>query len=268
MDNRPIGVFDSGVGGLTVLKEMVRELPGEDIVYLGDTARVPYGIESKGTVIQYFFEAVAFLLTKNVKAVVIACNTVSALAMEEAQKEFDIPIIGVIKPGIKATVEAIKNSRIGLIATEGTIKSQAYQMGVKNLLPTSEIIAIPCPPFVSIVEEGLENTEEAYRVIQKQLSDLKDQDIDALILGCTHFPVLQPIIREILGDRVIMIDPAYETARETDRMLRELNIQSGNQDGGRWRFYASHGTAKFRRVASNILGMDTGVVKRVEIGDI
>jgi len=268
MDNRPIGVFDSGVGGLTVLKEMVRELPGEDIVYLGDTARVPYGIESKGTVIQYFFEAVAFLLTKNVKAVVIACNTVSALAMEEAQREFDIPIIGVIKPGIKATVEAIKNSRIGLIATEGTIKSQAYQMGVKNLLPTSEIIAIPCPPFVSIVEEGLENTEEAYRVIQKQLSDLKNRHIDSLILGCTHFPVLQPIIKKVLGDEVIMIDPSYETARETSRLLRKWNILSNNQVRGRCKFYVSDGTEKFKKVGSNILGMDIGSVEKVEIGGI
>ncbi len=162
MDERPIGVFDSGIGGLTVLKEIMELLPGEDIVYFGDTARIPYGTRSKETVIKYFFQSVKFLLTKDIKAIVIACNTASALAMEEAQEAFEIPMLGVIEPGAKAAVSATKNSIIGVIGTEGTINSQAYQRKIRKLLPSAEIVGIPCPLFVPIVEEGWESTDVAY----------------------------------------------------------------------------------------------------------
>ena len=161
MDNRPIGVFDSGIGGLTVLKEIVEQLPGEDIVYFGDTARIPYGTRSKETVVKYFLQSARFLLTKEIKAIIIACNTASALAMEEAKKVFDIPLIGVIDPGAKAAVSSTKNSNIGVIGTEGTINSGSYQKKIRRMIHSSEIIGISCPLFVPIVEEGWENSDVA-----------------------------------------------------------------------------------------------------------
>ena len=268
MDNRPIGVFDSGVGGLTVLREVIEELPEEDIVYLGDTARTPYGTRSKEVIIEYSIETIKFLLTKDVKAVIIACNTVSALAMQEVQMEFNIPIIGVIEPGIRAAVGVTRNSRIGLIATEGTIRSQVYQRGLKELLPNSEVIDVSCPSFVSIVEGGLENTNEAEEIIRKHLSELKEQQIDSLILGCTHFPVLRPVIGRVLGNGVLMIDPAHETAKMAHKILEESDIISDRADCGRYNFYVSGDPVKFRRIGSNILGRDIESIEKVKISDI
>src|SRR5690606_6370743 len=183
MDNRPIGVFDSGIGGLTVLKVITEQMPGEDIIYFGDTARIPYGTRSKETVIKYFLQSVRFLLTKNIKAIIVACNTASALAMEEAQKEYDLPIIGVVEPGAKAAVAATKNYKIGVIGTEGTINSQAYQKKIRKLLPSAEIIGVACPLFVPIVEEGWENSDVAYMTARKYLIELKEHNIDTLVLG-------------------------------------------------------------------------------------
>ena len=179
MDNRPIAVFDSGIGGLTVLKEIIEQLPGEDIVYLGDTARIPYGSRSKETVIKYVREAIDFLLTKDIKAIVIACNTATALALEEMKEEFkDIPIIGVVEPGALAAATSTKNNIIGVIGTDGTINSLAYQRSIRKHLPRAEIIGVPCPLFVPIVEEGWENSDVAYIASQKYLLELKEHNID------------------------------------------------------------------------------------------
>ena len=232
MDDRPIGVFDSGIGGLTVLKEIMEQLPGEDIVYFGDTARIPYGTRSKETVIKYFFQSVRFLLTKEIKAIVIACNTASALAMEEAQKVFDIPIIGVIDPGAKAAVSSTKNATIGVIGTEGTINSGAYQRKIRRMLPSAEIIGISCPLFVPIVEEGWESTDVAYITAQRYLLELKEHNVDSLVLGCTHYPALRYTIDKVLGDKVTLINPAYEAAKAAKIMLKEQNLLSQKLDGG------------------------------------
>ncbi|NLJ99259.1 MAG: glutamate racemase [Tissierellia bacterium] len=268
MDNRPIGVFDSGIGGLTVLKEVMEQLPGEDIVYFGDTARIPYGSRSKETVIKYFLESVTFLLTKKIKAIVIACNTASALAMEEARKVFDIPMIGVIDPGARAAVGATRNSKIGVIGTEGTINSQAYQKKIRRMLPMAEIIGISCPLFVPIVEEGWENTDVAYITAQKYLLELKEHNIDSLILGCTHYPALRYTIGKVFEDKVTMINPAYETAKATKIMLKELDLISNKLDGGKCSFYVSDDPEKFKRIGGNILRKEIAPIEKVEIEDI
>ena len=239
MDNRPIGVFDSGIGGLTVLKEVIEQLPGEDIIYFGDTARIPYGTRSKETVIKYFLQSVRFLLTKDIKIIVVACNTASALALEEALKVFNVPMIGVIDPGAKAAASTTKNNTIGIIGTEGTINSQSYQRKLRKMLPNGEIIGISCPLFVPIVEEGWENTDVAYITAQKYLLELKEHNIDSLVLGCTHYPALRYTISKVLGDNVTLVNPAYETAKATKKMLEEQNLLSQSIDGGKCNFYVS-----------------------------
>lgn len=268
MDNRPIGVFDSGIGGLTVLKEIVEQLPGEDIVYFGDTARIPYGTRSKETVIKYFFQSVRFLLTKEIKAIVIACNTASALAMEEAQKVFEIPIIGVIEPGAKAAVSTTKNSTIGVIGTEGTINSGSYQRKIRKLLPSAEIIGISCPLFVPIVEEGWESTDVAYITAQKYLLEIKEHNVDSLVLGCTHYPALRYTLNKVLGDKVTLVNPAYETAKATKAMLKEQNLLSQKLDGGSSNFFVSDDPEKFKRIGGNILRKEIASVQKVNIENL
>ncbi|WP_025640552.1 glutamate racemase [Schnuerera ultunensis] len=268
MDDRPIGVFDSGIGGLTVLKEIMEQLPGEDIVYFGDTARIPYGTRSKETVIKYFFQSVRFLLTKEIKAIVVACNTASALAMEEAQKVFDIPILGVIEPGAKAAVSATKNSVIGVIGTEGTINSQSYQRKIRKMLPSAEIIGIPCPLFVPIVEEGWENTDVAFITAKKYLLELKEHNIDSLVLGCTHYPALRYTINKVLGDKVTMVNPAYETAKAGKIMLKEKKLLSNRLDGGKCDYYVSDDPEKFKRIGGNILRREIASVQKVNIENL
>ena len=268
MDNRPIGVFDSGIGGLTVLKEVVEQLPGEDIVYFGDTARIPYGTRSKETVIKYFFQSVRFLLTKDIKAIIIACNTASALAMEESLKVFDIPMIGVIDPGAKAAVSATKNRSIGVIGTEGTINSQSYQRKLRRMLPTGEIIGISCPLFVPIVEEGWENSDVAYITAKKYLLELKEHNIDSLVLGCTHYPALRYTIGKVLGDKVTLVNPAYETAKAAKIMLKEQKLLSSKIDEGKCTFYVSDDPEKFKRIGGNILRKEIASIQKVNIENL
>ena len=265
MDNRPIAVFDSGIGGLTVLKEIMEQLPGEDIVYFGDTARIPYGTRSKETVIKYVIQSFKFLMTKNVKAIVIACNTATALAMEEAQKEFNIPIIGVVDPGAKASVTVTKNNIIAVIGTEGTINSNAYQQRIRKLLPSSEIIGVACPLFVQIVEEGWENSDVAYLAAKKYLLELKEHNIDTLILGCTHYPALRYTIGKVLGNQVELVNPAYETAKSTKEVLKEEGLLNEKLDGGIYKYYVSDDPDKFKRVGGNMIRKEIGLVEKVNI---
>lgn len=265
MDNRPIGVFDSGIGGLTVLKEIMEQLPGEDIIYFGDTARIPYGTRSKETVIKYVIESFNFLMTKDIKAIVIACNTASALAMEDAKKRFDLPIIGVVEPGAKAAINCTKNNSIGIIGTEGTINSNSYQREIRKLLPMAEIIGVSCPLFVPIVEEGWENSDVAYVATQKYLLELKEHNIDTLVLGCTHYPALRYTIGKVLGDKVTLVNPAYETARLTKNILKEKGLLNEKIDGGIYKYYVSDAPDKFQRVGGNIIRKEIGVVEKAVI---
>ena len=220
----PIGVFDSGVGGLTVAREIMRQIPNERIVYFGDTARVPYGSKSKETVTKYSRQIIRFLQTENVKAIVIACNTASAFALDTMQKEFDLPIIGVVKPGAKMAAQTTKNGKVGLIGTEGTIRSGVYAEFIKSFKPDVEVIGKACPLFVPLVEEGMWHDTITDQMAQRYLEGLKQQDIDTLIMGCTHYPLLRSTIQKTMGEHVNLVNPAYETAIELKNVLERESL--------------------------------------------
>jgi glutamate racemase len=252
----PIGVFDSGVGGLTVAREIMRQLPNEKIVYFGDTARVPYGSKSKNTIIRYSRQIIRFLQTKGVKAIVIACNTASAMALEEIQSEVDIPIIGVIKPGAKTAIEMTKNGRIGVIGTEATIRSDIYKNIICEKNPAVTVLGKPCPLFVPLVEEGWTKDTVTLEVAKRYLECFKKEDIDTLVLGCTHYPLLRNIIGEVMGEGVTLVNPAYETAVSLGRLLEEMQLAAGNEhryEGHMYEFYVSDTADKFKTFANSIL---------------
>lgn len=269
MDKRPIGVFDSGIGGLTVLKELNRELPEEGIIYLGDTARVPYGIRSPETVRRYSFENTAFLVSKGIKMLIVACNTASAISLEGIRERFKIPVLGVISPGARAAVIATKNKRIGVIGTEATINSDAYTKHIKTLAPDMEVIGIPCPLFVPLVEEGLNDDEIARLVAKRYLQGLKESGIDTLVLGCTHYPLLKGIISEVVGKDIVLIDSAIETAKEARRMIEVLGIGNtiGNTKGNPIRkFFVTDSPERFKRVGERFLQKAIEDIEKVNIG--
>ena len=198
----PIGVFDSGVGGLTVAREISRQLPYENIVYFGDTARVPYGSKSQNTIIRFSEQIIRFLRTKQVKAIVIACNTASALALDAVKDEFDLPIIGVVIPGARAAVEATTNGKVGVVGTEATVQSGMYTKVIQGMNPKIEVIEKACPLFVPLVEEGFKEHIVTREIIEYYLESMRNTDIDAMILGCTHYPLLRSKIREYMGDNL------------------------------------------------------------------
>ncbi|RKD33482.1 glutamate racemase [Thermohalobacter berrensis] len=270
MDNRPIGVFDSGIGGLTVLKEIMEQLPDEDIIYFGDTARIPYGTRSKETVIKYSFQCIKFLLSKNIKAIVVACNTASAIALDEAVKAFDIPIIGVIEPGAKAALSSTKNKKIGVIGTSGTINSEAYQTRIRNMDKSMEVIGVSCPLFVQIVEEGWEDTDIAKMTAEKYLLDLKEHNVDTLVLGCTHYPILRYTLSKVMGDNVTLVNPAFETAKAVKEMLREKNLLNNKkiEEKPTYSFYVSDDPEKFRRIGGNFLRKEIRNIQKVDIENL
>ena len=225
--NAPVGVFDSGVGGLTVAREIMRQLPGERIIYFGDTARVPYGSKSKDTIVRYSRQIIRFLCTKGVKAIVIACNTASAYALEAVSAESDLPIIGVIDAGARTAVSATRNGKIGVIGTEGTIGSGIYTEVMKKLRPDIEVVGKPCPLFVPLVEEGLLHDSVTDEIASRYLSVLKGIYIDTLVLGCTHYPLLRSTLQRLMGDEVTLVNPAYETALELRELLEKKGLSRG-----------------------------------------
>lgn len=268
--NNPIGVFDSGVGGLTVAREIMRQLPGEDLVYFGDTARVPYGSKSKNTVLKYSRQIVRFLRTKEVKAIVVACNTASALALDEIAAEIDIPIIGVVKPGAKMAVETTKTGNVGVIGTESTIKSGIYNDYIRELNPDITVVSKACPLFVPLVEEGLLEDRVTDDIVARYLQEMKEYHVDALVLGCTHYPLIRNTIGRIMGDRVTLVNPAYETARELKELLQEkdlLNDETHRLGEEQYRFFVSDGAEKFKIFANSIIKYGILSAKVVPIED-
>ncbi len=254
--NAPIGVFDSGVGGLTVVREIMRQIPNEKIIYFGDTARVPYGSKSKDTVTRFSEQIVRFLRTFQVKTIVAACNTVSAYALDVLEKDTDVPIIGVVKPGAKTAMEATKNRRIGVIATEATIGSGIYANYIKALNETVEIYGKACPLLVPLVEEGLLEDPVTDEIARRYLTELIDIDIDTLILGCTHYPLIRSTLGRIMGPEVALVNPAYETARELKEMLGELDLLLDEPPGlgsNQYQFYVSDKADKFMHFANSII---------------
>ena len=224
--NSPIGIFDSGLGGLTVLKEVRAQLPGENLIYLGDTARVPYGPKSPETVTRFALEAALFLLRQGVKLLVVACNTSSAMALETLRATLRVPVIGVIEPGIRAAVAAAKKGRVGIIGTVGTVSSEVYQKGIQEMLPGAEIHAVACPLFVPLVEEGWSDHPVTRAVAEEYLRTLRDARVDTLVLGCTHYPVLKGVIGEVMGPATRLVDSAEEVAAEVGRVLTATGLAS------------------------------------------
>lgn len=268
MRDLPIGVFDSGVGGLTVAREIMRQLPNERIIYFGDTARVPYGSKSKDTIIRFCRQIIHFLKSKGVKAIVVACNTASALALETIQPELDIPIIGVIKPGAKVAAQTTKNGKIGVIATEATIGSQIYNKVIRQHKQYVNVLGKAAPLLCPLVEEGWLKDPVTVEVISRYTEPLQESGIDTLILGCTHYPLLRSTFRQILGDEVTLVNPAYETAVELRILLKENDLlREGPYEGsGRmYEFYVSDAADKFKHFANSILPYDINDTQLIHI---
>ncbi len=264
----PIGVFDSGVGGLTVAREIMRQIPNEKIIYFGDTARVPYGTKSKETITKYSRQIVHFLQEQHVKAIVVACNTASAYALDEIEKEIDIPMIGVVKPGAKVAAETTRNGRIGVIGTEGTIGSRIYSTYINEINPRMQVLGKACPLFVPLVEEGLWQDPVTDEIATRYLSELIDSDIDTLILGCTHYPLIRSTVGKIVGDKVTLVNPAYETARELKELLIAEGLLNEKEQGlgtNRYRFYVSDMADKFQNFANSILKYGILSAKKINI---
>lgn len=257
-NHAPVGVFDSGVGGLTVVREIMRQAPEENLIYFGDTARVPYGSKSKDTILRYVRQIIRFLETKEVKAIVVACNTASSYALDIIEKEIDIPIIGVVKPGALTAANATVNGRIGVIATEATINSGLYTQYIHSLNPKLKVFGKACPLFVPLVEEGLLHDFVTEEIASRYLADLKQKDIDTLILGCTHYPLLRSMLARHMGVEVQLVNPAYETALELRRLLKSHDMQAMPEDGEDpvHEFYVSDGAEKFKIFANSILPYD------------
>lgn len=273
MNDRPIGIFDSGIGGLTVLKEIFKELPLERTVYLGDTARVPYGIRSAETVTRYSFENTGFLVARGIKLLVVACNTVSAVSLEEIKERLSIPVIGVIEPGSKAAVKATRNKRVGVIGTEATVNSNAYTRIIKAIDNTMNVFSLPCPLFVPLAEEGLIDDEIAIMVAERYLKNLKDKGIDTLVLGCTHYPLLRNVIGKVMGGGIILIDSATETVREIKETLLRYGIEKNSPHSESFMtsepsrmFYVTDAPERFLKVGERFLGQKMEHIEKINVG--
>ena len=264
MDNRSIGVFDSGLGGLTAVREIMKTLPGESIVYFGDTARVPYGTRSEETIINYVRDDIELLLKHNVKMIVSACGTASSVALPVIAKDYDIPVVGVVEPASMCAAKASRNGKIGIIGTGGTIKSGKYEKRIKELRSDAEVFAKACPLFVPLVENGHSDTEVARLVAEEYLCSLKEEGVDTLVLGCTHYPLLKGVISGIMGTDTYLVDPGAETAH----YIKELLIQSNSlaEGDGAYKFLVSDSPGDFIRLGGAFLSRNLDFeVTKVEI---
>ncbi|KOO46922.1 glutamate racemase [Priestia koreensis] len=263
--SRPIGVIDSGVGGLTVAKEIMRQLPKERIIYMGDTARCPYGPRHSEEVRQFTWEMTHYLLKQNIKMLVIACNTATAVVLEEIQEKLDIPVLGVIQPGARAALKVTNNHKIGVIGTNGTIKSQAYPLALKELNSRVEVDSLACPLFVPLVESGNFASDEAQRIVEETLAPLTHTDIDTLILGCTHYPVLKRAIQEALGSQVRLISSGEETASEISAILSYSDLLNQNEEEPVHLFLTTGSTELFQAISSSWFEHPMTNVKHIEL---
>jgi glutamate racemase len=265
MHSRSIGVFDSGVGGLTVVAEIFGQLPNENVVYFGDVGRYPYGPRSKDIIIQFTRQDVSFLREQNVKFIVAACNTASAVALETVKKETDIDMLGVILPGARAAVSATRNGKVGIIGTVATIGSDAYPHAIHDIDPKIKVFSLACPLFVPLAEEAYQEKKASYLIAEDYLKGLREIGIDTLVLGCTHYPLLKKTIQDVIGDDVTLIDSATETAREVKELLARRNLLNGKEEKPQRKFYVSDVPEKFAPVAERFLGQHIDNVIRVDI---
>lgn len=265
MNSKPIGVFDSGIGGLTVVRALMKRLPNENIIYFGDTARVPYGPRSAQVVREYAAQDTDFLLSKNVKMIVIACNTVSSVAIDVVQKRSKLPVVGVIMPGSESAVKSSKKKRIGVIGTITTVLSNAYTNAIRQIDPAIEVFSKPCPLFVPFAEEGLINHQATELIAKEYLFPLKLQKIDTLILGCTHYPILRDVIQKVIGENVQLIDSGECAATTVEQILHSEGLRNPSKLKANVQFFVSDLPHKFLEIGELFLGQKMGVVKKVHI---
>lgn len=268
-DSRPLGLFDSGIGGLTVFRAIRQRLPNERILYLGDTARVPYGTKSRETVTRYTRECARFLLHRRIKALVVACNTASALALPSLAPELPIPALGVLQPGAARACALSDSGRIGVIGTEATIRSGAYAEAIRGIRPEAEVFSVPSPLFVPLAEEGWTEGDVARLVARRYLSAFDSKSIDTLVLGCTHYPLLKGVIAEALGGGIRLVDSAEAAAEESERMLERDELLAGKAGDVEDHFYVTDSSQRFAEVGSRFLGTSLGRLEQVDItGDV
>lgn len=270
-DSRPIGVFDSGLGGLTVLRELEKEMPNESFVYFGDTSRVPYGTKSNATIRQYALQDEKFLLSKNVKYIIAACGTVSAVAFDTA-KELPVKFMGVVENAAKDAVNTTKTKKIGVIGTTATINNKAYEKYISKLCPEAEVTAVDCPLFVPLVETGwIEKDDIVVRTTaERYLAKVKEKEVDTLILGCTHYPVLSEVIKDIMGESVALINAGVSTAKAAKEELKHLDLLNDSPNKQTRALFVSDKTSSFSKVAKILLGgeVDEQSVEQVDITKI
>ncbi len=267
-NDRPIGLFDSGIGGLTVVREILKQLPSEDVVYFGDAARVPYGGKSAETVTRFSIENTRFLLRREIKFLVVACNTASAVAMPALRRRFDLPMIGVIAPGARSAVRKTRAKRIGVIGTSGTIGSAAYEEEIRGLDPDCSVEGVACPLFVPLAEEGWIEGDVPARIAETYLQPLRDSGVDTVILGCTHYPLLRGVIAAALGEGIELIDTAAAAVDEVARMLDGLGLRRDANAPGDHRFFLSDVPVRFREVGGRFLGQEIDDLTWVEQSEI
>lgn len=267
MEKKAIGFLDSGVGGLTVVKEAMKQLPNESIIYIGDNARCPYGPRPAEEVLQYTWELTQFLLKKNIKMLVIACNTATAVALEEIRQRVSIPVVGVILPGSRAAIKYSRNNRIGVIGTVGTINSNLYEMTMKNKHPGIYTYSISCPKFVALVESNQYNSSIAKKVVSESLIPLKNKGLDTLILGCTHYPLLRPLIQNVMGDHVKLVDSGAETVSEVSTILDYHHLAAPSEEKERvsYEFYTTGSTKIFSDIGTSWLELDEMKVEKADL---
>lgn len=266
MDNRKIGVFDSGLGGLTAVKEIMHLFPNESIVYFGDTGRVPYGTRSKETILKYTHDDINFLLSRDVKMIVIACGTASSAALPEIKGEFDVPIYGVVDAGAYEASRVTKNNKIGIIGTTATIKSGAYNKYISEYNPKAQTFEMACPLFVPLVENGHFNTPVTKLVVEEYLKDIRDAGVDTLILGCTHYPLLKNAIAEYMGDDVTLISPGEEVAKFLRKKITPENAHSSVRDDEQYSYYVSDSVSSFEELGGIFLETKiNGKVNKIDI---
>ncbi len=264
--NSPIGVFDSGVGGLTVLRALERVLPGEDFIYFGDTARLPYGSKSEQTILRYTFEDALFLLRKDAKFLVVACNSMSSVALPELQRYFRIPVVGVIEPAARAAVACSGGAGIGIIGTSATIRSNAYQNAVEELCPGLRTAAAACPLFVPLAEEDWQDEDPCKAIAKRYLAPFLENPVDTLILGCTHYPLLRKVIGEVMGPAVTLVDSADATADTVREVLAANDLLRSQEVRGATKFYLSDFQEHFREIAERILERELNEVEITQAG--
>ena len=267
MNRRPIGVFDSGVGGLTVVRELLQQLPHESLIYYGDTARVPYGNKSPETVRRYAMEILDFLVGRGAKMVVVACNTASAHALELLRGAAPVPVEGVVEPGARAAVAASRSGRIGVIGTAGTIGSGAYDRAIRACSGAAAVVAKACPLFVPLVEEGWLDHPATRLVAEEYLAGFSAHRIDALVLGCTHYPLLKPLLADVLGPDIALIDSAEETARAVARELARSTLHAPKSATAQVHFVVSDAPDQFKRVGQRFLGGRVRDIERAVLGE-